>query len=267
MCGNLTQVLSYLTSLHMNGAAYNTVNIHRSMLSTTFPPLDAVPIGKHPLILSLMRGCYNGNPPRPRYNYTWDPDLVLNHARDRGFNEFLPLKELTEKTVTLLALALFMRVSEIASIEYESICFSQNQVAFSLTRPRKAQRSGATQRFDLQRSTDARCCPFVAVRDYLERTEPATTRKTLFVAVTNHIAPVTASTVGRWIKHYINSAGVDTHIFSAHSTRGAAASKAVANGASIQSVLKAASWTRESTFSRFYHKDVQAGRKLLRSHP
>ena len=54
----------------------------------------------------------------------------------------------------------------------------------------------------------------------------------------------------------MKNAGVDTSIYSAHSTRGASASKAVANGVSIDSVLQTANWSRESTFTRFYHRNV-----------
>jgi hypothetical protein len=49
---------------------------------------------------------------------------------------------------------------------------------------------------------------------------------------------------------------VDTQTFSAHSTRGAVASKAVASGVPIESVLTAAQWSRESTFARFYHRPI-----------
>lgn len=47
-------------------------------------------------------------------------------------------------------------------------------------------------------------------------------------------------------------------IFSAHSTRSAAVSKAKAVGVSTADILKAADWGSASTFSRFYHRPVSS---------
>jgi hypothetical protein len=58
--------------------------------------------------------------------------------------------------------------------------------------------------------------------------------------------PIGAFTIGRWINLLLSEAGVDTTTYSAHSTRGASASKAVSAGLSIDSILKTGSWAAES---------------------
>lgn len=68
-------------------------------------------------------------------------------------------------------------------------------------------------------------------------------------------APVGSSTIGRWIKQCLVSAGVDP-AFGANSTRGSAASKAVRFAVSIEQILKAASWSAELPFNRFYHRSL-----------
>jgi hypothetical protein len=73
----LSSVLEFLASLNTEGKAYSTINVHRSMLSSTLPHIDNRPSGQHPLVESLMSGCYNINPPKPKYNSNWDPDLVV----------------------------------------------------------------------------------------------------------------------------------------------------------------------------------------------
>ncbi len=65
------------------------------------------------------------------------------------------------------------------------------------------------------------------------------------------------SSVGRWIKAVLGKAGVYTSTFSAHSTRGAAASNAAAGGVSTDVILRTGSWRSESTFSRFYRRQVE----------
>jgi hypothetical protein len=62
--------------------------------------------------------------------------------------------------------------------------------------------------------------------------------------------PFGASTNGRWTKLLLSEEGVDTTTYSAHSTRGASASKAVSAGLLIDSILKTGSWASESVFFR-----------------
>ena len=64
-------------------------------------------------------------------------------------------------------------------------------------------------------------------------------------------------------KNQLKSAGVDTNIYTAHSTRGAAASKAAASGETIQAILKQGHWSRESTFARFYQREIEEPANLL----
>ena len=64
-------------------------------------------------------------------------------------------------------------------------------------------------------------------------------------------------TVSRWIKNVFEKAGVNTKVFSAHSTRAAAASAAHSNNVPISTIVEAAGWSRESTFQKFYDKPVK----------
>ena len=61
----------------------------------------------------------------------------------------------------------------------------------------------------------------------------------------------------------MKSAGVDTNIYTVHSTRGAPASKAAASAVPIQAILKQGHWSRESTFARFYQREIQEPANLL----
>ena len=76
----------------------------------------------------------------------------------------------------------------------------------------------------------------------------------LFVGASSPHSVVSNSTIGRWIKSCLSSAGIDTIVYSAHSTRGSVASKAFANGVSVSSILLNGHSARESTFARFYHR-------------
>jgi len=56
----------------------------------------------------------------------------------------------------------------------------------------------------------------------------------------------------------VDKAGIDTSIFKAHSTRGAATSAAAAPGITTADILKAADWSSESVFTKFYYKPLSS---------
>ena len=65
---------------------------------------------------------------------------------------------------------------------------------------------------------------------------------------------VTSSSVARWLKSVLSAAGIDTAIFSLHSTMGASTSAAANVGITTNNILKAANWSSESVFQKFYYK-------------
>ena len=230
------------------------------MISKTLPPLDGLPVGVHPLVKKLMSACYNLNPPRPRYESTWDTEVVIKFVKESDENVGLSLATLSQKAVTLLALASFLRVGELASIGFQSVVFSDGRVRFSLLNARKAQHDGPLQSFVLEELPDEKSCPVRALRAYVDRTavrRNGVNINYLFISLRSPFAAVRPSSISRWIKTFMTAAGVDTSIFGAHSTRGAGASKAAANGVGIDSVLRAGHWARESTFRRFYRREVE----------
>lgn len=259
MSNDIGTYLEYLSELQRHGKSYNTINIHRSALSQTLEPLSGTPIGQNHLTVKLLRGCYNRNPPQPRYLSTWDPEAVLSHIRTLGDNEDLELPVLAAKLATLLALSTLMRVSELAAIDAPSITFEGTSVSFHLSKPRKAQHSGPAQCFSLKRSPDRSVCPVVCLGFYVYKTDFLRTvdnRQTLFIGLIAPHKAVTGNSIARWIKTLLSDAGIDTGTFSAHSTRSAAASDMLRKGAPIDAILRAGHWSSNATFNRFYNKDL-----------
>ena len=114
---------------------------------------------------------------------------------------------------------------------------------------------------------DPKLCPVQALLCYESRSKPfrgkqphAKTGNPLFLSVRKPYKPVKPATIGHWLKKIMDSAGIDTKVFSAHSTRGAATSKAKSAGVSTGDILKTANWSTTSTFCRFYHRPVNSGK-------
>ena len=92
---------------------------------------------------------------------------------------------------------------------------------------------------------DPRVCPVRALQCYEKRSSglqsgaSGVNRNPLFISVRKPHKPVKAATIGHWLKSVMHSAGIDTNILSAHSTRGAATSKAKSAVVSAGDILKA----------------------------
>ena len=70
--------------------------------------------------------------------------------------------------------------------------------------------------------------------------------------------PVSSSTLARWLKSLLEKAGIDTGIFKAYSVRGAGTSAAANAGVTMADILKAADWSSESVFTKFYYKPIRS---------
>jgi hypothetical protein len=117
--------------------------------------------------------------------------------------------------------------------------FEEGSAVVFLSKPRKSQHQGPLSPIIISRCPDKDVCS-VILGSYIFVTEPMRSPSDrLMVSNIAPYRPVSATTIASLIKSYMERAGVDTNVFSAHSTRGAAASKVVALGVTIDSVLMA----------------------------
>ena len=221
-------------------------------------------MGQHPLVTWLLAGAFNSRPPQPRYTTTWDVHMVLSYLKGQGENKTLSLKDLTLKTVMLLALTRPSRLADLHLLNVDLCQQSPEGVTFSsagLTK--QARPSNPHQEFVFSKFTpDPSICPVVTVNQYMERTEilrhPEGGQRAsqLFISWIKPHQPVTLSSIAQWLKTTLERAGIDVSIFKAHSTRGASASSVAAAGITTKEILSAADWSTESVFQKFYYKPV-----------
>ena len=108
---------------------------------------------------------------------------------------------------------------------------------------------------------DPRIYPVVCLQRYIQVTKQFRVQSStgvqpdqLLIGITKPHAPVQACTIARWVKTVLKDAGIDTSVFTAHSTRGASTSAAVSGGASLQEVLSQADWSSSTTFHKHYFR-------------
>jgi len=79
----------------------------------------------------------------------------------------------------------------------------------------------------------------------------------LFLSYVKPHHPVSRKTVSRWIVETIRLAYDDKHRkIKGHSTRAIGPSWALFNGTTVRAILDAADWSKESTFTKFYLRNV-----------
>ena len=257
LCPSLGEVLDFLTELFHRGRQYRTLSGYRSALSMTLSPINGVLVGQHPLVSRLLKGAYHSRPPQPRYRFTWDVEMVLRHLRAIDTSS---LKNLTSKTLMLLALASAGRVADLFLCDTRFITVTEEKAVLGLAGLRKTQRVGqAAQALEVTRlAEDAPLCPVASLDEYLQRTAGHRGSKTqLFLSIRRPFGPVSKATLARWMCELLAAAGVVAN-FTAHSVRGAATSAALAKGLSVAEILKAADWRRVSTFRKYYSRTLDA---------
>lgn len=93
--GDSTKQWESLKMFFNDGAAYRSVNVARSDISTAHTKVDGHPTGQHPLVTQQLKGMFNSRPPKPRYSHTSDITLVTKHLASLGSNRLLFLKQLS----------------------------------------------------------------------------------------------------------------------------------------------------------------------------
>ena len=109
-------IVKYLRQLYESGAAYSTVNHHRSTISKFHHGIDGKPVGSHSLVSQAVRSVFRLRPPLPKYRSTYDISKVFDYLITLPENCNLNLKMLSLKTVFLLTASLISRVSSIARL-------------------------------------------------------------------------------------------------------------------------------------------------------
>lgn len=73
---NKLQVMTFLTNEFKNEASHGSINTSRSAIALLHGP----DLGEDFHIKRLFKGVSNLRPTKPKYDSTWDPQLVLDHV-------------------------------------------------------------------------------------------------------------------------------------------------------------------------------------------
>lgn len=250
-----TDVIKFLTVEFEKGMSYGSFNSLRSAISLIL----GQDLGQNEMVKRFFRGLSNVRPPKPKYDSTWGPKVVLDYFQNSS-NEKLSSESLSKKLIILLALVTGQRLQTLSLINIKNIVFKEETVEIKISDKIKTSRLGRNQSvLTLSIYKESKnVCLVTALKCYLERTKDLRGDTTvLFISFKKPFKEVFTQTLGRWIKYVLRESGLDTNVFSAHSTRHASTSAAKRKGVSFDVIRKLAEWSDKSTtFTKFYDRPV-----------
>jgi integrase len=255
---NIPVILKFLATQFKNGASYSSLNTLRSALALILGRR----LSEDDRIARFLKGVFRLKPSLPKYQNTWDPNKVLDYLSSWYPNEDLPLDKLTKKMVALLALSTAQRLQTLSLIRLSNITVNASNIEILISDLIKTSAPGRNNPrliipFFVHRE---QICPGKTLSAYLDRTKhlrdlPQTDKLILTIKKPAHNA--SPATIGRWIKQVLAESGIDTNVFTAHSTRHASTSAANRKGVSLDLIKKSAGWTGNSlVFAKYYNRPL-----------
>ena len=77
-------------SIEMRGGSLGTISNARNALSCIIS-IDCISFGQNQYVCRFRKGRFNNDPPNPKNDVTWNPDLVLNYIKIMRNNKSLTL--------------------------------------------------------------------------------------------------------------------------------------------------------------------------------
>ncbi len=270
-------MLSFLQERLERRLSPSTLKVYVAAIAAHHDAVDGRSLGKHDLIVRFLRGARRLNPPRLPLRPSWDLSIVLAGLQ-RGPLEPLDsveLKYLSAKTALLTALTSIKRVRDLQafSVSEECLVFGPDYSHVVLRpRPGYVPKVPTTpfrdQVVNLQALPSeeadpalALLCPVRALRIYVDCTRSFRSSEQLLVCYGGQQKgkAVSKQRLAHWIVDAIalayQSQGEPCPMgVRAHSTRSVASSYALAHGASLADICRAAGWatrtpSRDSTVS------------------
>ncbi|KAI2663570.1 Transposon Ty3-I Gag-Pol polyprotein [Labeo rohita] len=257
-------VLSFLQEKLERRLSPSTLKVYVAAIAAYHDAVDGTSLGKHQLIVRFLRGARRVNPPRPHPIPSWDLSVALQGLREAPFEPLasVELKYLSLKTALLTALASIKRVGDLQAFSVDEACLEfgpGDSHVILRPRPGYVPKVPTTpfrdqvvnlQALPLEEADPASAllCPVRALRIYVDCTRHFRRTEQLSSALER---------LAHWVVDaislsYQNQGEPCPLGVRAHSTRSVASSYALAHGASLADICRAADITgeRESGWCR-----------------
>ena len=270
---SIADVADFLVNRFDSGLESSTVRNYKSAILAVHKGFaDGSTIDSDGSIRLLLKGMFNSRPPPRRAVSPWDLNIALEFIVKTPFEPMADatLKNITLKTVFLVALASGRRCSELHAISVSASTFTRDKVLLFL-RPdflaKNETRSFSHSSISLPRigtmssvAEDRFWCPVRALEYYKRKTASIRgSTDNLFLTHASPYRPASKATIARWISSVIRDSGAadeNQSASNAHSVRKVASSWAYHRGVSVADICEAVGWKSQTTFSDIYYRNT-----------
>jgi site-specific recombinase XerD len=203
---------------------------------------------QNPIIQMFVEGAQRLAPPPAKKCVVWNPEIPLSFIATRKRPQ--DLRSTGQEALLLLLLATGIRV-DCASKLSKSIQRHPNFCQIPYLLPRK---TGHSEPQVISCFVEKpRLCPVAAIEHFLSISDDVRKSDEKFLFISSKGRRAHIDTLRHWVTELLHDSGIETL---AGSCRSASSSAAVARDVDIDTVLKSAGWARESTFRRYYQRQV-----------
>ena len=165
--------------------------------------------------------------------------------------------DITGKLATLFIILVDTRVKALVDLNVTNMYITDTEVDFTFYEILKHSRPSYRQKpliFQAFFSRDL--CPVTTLITYLEHRLPVSGDPALFITTVKPYKKASKDSVSRWIKLAMSDAEIHSGLFTSHICRYASTSKATEANVDLQTILKSANWSGDSTFEKHYLREI-----------
>lgn len=255
---SVVHILTFLEGSLAKAYAFNTIKVRSCALKFYIRRSSKKHLAEDPRWKSFMRGMKKlARQPEPKTK-SWDPQDMLDFVEKRVRQS--SVMGAGKEALILLMLATGLRVDDIHKLSRECHAIG-NALCLKFHSMRKCPKSGKPlEHFYLKRFEVKRLCPVRAILHYLKCSQRVRDPNSKGLFISSRGTDSSLWTLRRWASSSLADAGINA---SPGSCRAAATSKAIESGVPVPDVLASAGWATESTFRRFYCRELLPSRSLL----
>lgn len=254
------QILArYLADLHIvDGLAYNTINVHKSVVATLTNPSNVSSLSSHSLVCHVLKAIALQKPITQR-KVIWDIDVLTTYLRNSTVDE-TSVFAVSRQTATLLLICSGRRVHDLTLLATDSQHYSEENDSLILWPIFGSKTDTATYRqsgWRLHSNIESKNLDPVfwvkLCKTLLQERRQQSGIPNLFLNIRGPPKAASRTLIAGWVKSLLIEAGVIT---TPGSLRSAVASKRWENNCPLDDILSGGNWRSKATFTRFYCKEV-----------
>ena len=181
-------MLNFWSNLYDKGISYSANVSAKYALATRMTVAPYQSLNDHSLIVKLITGIYNLNPPALKLNFVWDVSIIFQFFENCGPNGELSDKIFTQKLVFFLLLLGIQRVQTLFTFHIDKMVINNISVSFVSTQPLKRYRNRFNlDTFEYRAYAKPDLCVVACLREYLNRRSNRTDHKQLTIICGKHI--------------------------------------------------------------------------------